>query len=113
MQRLIIRINERLRQVVALDNVYYIEADEDDSLVRLASKYRLRDIRSINDMEQKLTSAGFFRIQRSYLVNLDRIRLVRLRDSGRDWEVVMAPPVNKVLPISRGAVEELLAALEL
>ena len=34
-------------------------------------------------------------IQRAYLINCNRVRLVRLRDSGRDWEVVMASPVKK------------------
>ena len=112
MQRLAIHLEEGLREVVDLDDVYYIEATEDDTLIRLAGKRRRRDIRSMNTMEQKLKTAGFFRIQRSYLVNLNRIRLVRLRKSGRDWDVVMAPPVNKVLPVSRGVVEELLIALE-
>lgn len=112
MQRLVIHIEEGLREVVDLDDVYYMEATGDDTLIRLAGKRQRRDIRPMNEMEQKLQSAGFFRIQRTYLVNLNRIRRVRLRESGRDWEVVMAPPVNKVLPVSRGMVEELLAALE-
>jgi len=111
MQRLVIHIDEGLREVISLTDVYYLEADEHDTLIRLAGKRRRRDIRSINEMEQNLKSSGFFRIQRSYLVNLGRIRLVRLRESRRGWEVVMAPPVNKVLPVSRGLVDELLAAL--
>ena len=112
MQRLVIHIEEGLREVIDLTDVYYLEADEDDTLVRLAGKIRRRDIRPINELEQKLRSAGFFRIQRSYLVNLHRIRQVRLRESRRGWEVVMAPPVNKVLPVSRDAVADLLDALE-
>ena len=112
MQRLAIHLEEGLREVVDLDDVYYIEATEDDTLIRLASKRRRRDIRSMNTMVTKLRTAGFFRIHRTYLVNLNRIRLVRLRESGRDWEVVMTSPVNKVLPVSRGLVEELLLALE-
>ena len=112
MQRLAIHLEEGLREVVDLDEVYYIEATEDDTLIRLASKRRRRDIRSMNTMEQKLKSSSFFRIHRTYLVNLNRIRLVRLRESGRDWEVVMTSPVNKVLPVSRGAVADLLDALD-
>ena len=87
MQRLAIHLEEGLREVVDLDEVYYIEATEDDTLIRLASKRRRRDIRSMNTMVTKLRAAGFFRIQRSYLVNLNQIRLVRLKASGRDWEV--------------------------
>ena len=74
MQRLAIHLEEGFREVVDLDDVYCIEATEDDTLNRLARKRRRRDIRSMNTMEQKLKTAGFFRIQRSYLVNFDRIR---------------------------------------
>ena len=44
MQRLLIHIDERLRQVVDLDAVYYMEADEDDSLVRLRDSGRDWDL---------------------------------------------------------------------
>jgi two-component system response regulator LytT len=112
MQRLAIHINERKREIVDLDDVYYIEATQADTLIRLAGKRLRRDVRTMAVMDKKLKSTSFFRIQRSYLVNLDRVRLLRMRDSGRDWEVVMTPPVNKVLPVSRGVVGALLVALE-
>ena len=38
MQRLVIHIEEGLREVIDLDDVYYLEADEHDTLVRLAGK---------------------------------------------------------------------------
>ena len=50
MQRLVIHIEEGLREIVDLDDVYYLEADEDDTLVRLAGKIRRRDIRPINEL---------------------------------------------------------------
>ena len=50
---------------------------------------------------------GFLQIHREYVVNLRRIRLIRRRDEGRDWEVTLEPPVNRVLPVSRGALAEL------
>ena len=50
---------------------------------------------------------GFLRISREAAVNLRRIRDIRLRPSGRDWEVKLEPPVNKVLPVSRGALGKL------
>jgi hypothetical protein len=31
---------------------------------------------------------------------------------GRDWEVQLEPPVNRVLPVSRDALPDLLEALE-
>ena len=50
---------------------------------------------------------GFLRISREVAVNLHRIRDIRLRPSGRDWEVKLEPPVNKVLPVSRALLSTL------
>ncbi|MGB6366682.1 MAG: LytTR family transcriptional regulator DNA-binding domain-containing protein, partial [Thermoanaerobaculia bacterium] len=49
----------------------------------------------------------FLRISREAAVNLRRIRDIRLRPSGRDWEVKLEPPVNKVLPVSRSLLSSL------
>jgi DNA-binding LytR/AlgR family response regulator len=52
--------------------------------------------------QRGLTGQGFVRIHRSYLVNLDRVREIRLRSGDpNDWEVKMDPPVNAVLPVGR------------
>ena len=52
------------------------------------------------------------RIHDNYLVNPARILRIRIRTDGRDWEVQLAPPVNVVLPVSRGRVAALWAAFE-
>ena len=45
---------------------------------------------------------GFSRVHKSYLVNLDRVREVRLRKGDdNDWELKLEPPVNSVLPVGR------------
>ena len=51
-------------------------------------------------------------IHREYAVELRRIREIRRRDEGRDWEVKLEPPVNRVLPVSRGALAKLWRAFE-
>ena len=112
MSRFAIRLEEGRLEIVDLEDTYYIEADGDDCLVRLASKRRRRDIRTLDDIEAALGPRGFFRIHRSYLVNLGRIREIRRRDGGRDWEVVMESPVNKVLPVARGLIGALVEAVE-
>ena len=38
--------------------------------------------------------SGLYRIHRGWAVNPRRIREIRLQHDGRDWEVVMLPPVN-------------------
>ena len=57
---------------------------------------------------------GFVRIHRSYLINLDRVREIRLRgDHSNDWEVKLDPPVNAVLPVSRHYLAALRKVLRL
>ncbi len=52
---------------------------------------------------------GFLRIHRNHMVNLRRLRTIRGRKTSDDWEVKLDPPVNRVLPISRRRLEEVLA----
>ncbi len=40
------------------------------------------------------------------MVNLRRVRAIRRRPTGDDWELKLEPPVNRVLPISRSHLEE-------
>ena len=42
----------------------------------------------------------------------DRIRVIRRRPTGRDWEVKLEPPVNKVFPVSRSALSRLWTGFE-
>jgi hypothetical protein len=40
------------------------------------------------------------------------VKEIRLQRDGRDWEVVMQPPVKGVLPVSRGRLSGLMAEFE-
>ncbi len=82
----------------------------DDTLVRLRSKRRLRDVRPLGTLLKEFTPYGFLRIHRNHAVNLVRIREIRRRKGREDWEVKLEPPVNRVLPVSRGQVRKLLTA---
>jgi DNA-binding LytR/AlgR family response regulator len=90
--------------------IFFVEGAGDDVLVRTARKRRYRDGRRLSEWESRLSAAGFLRIHRSYIVNVARIREVRLRrDDSNDWEVKLDPPVNTVLPVGRahvGALKE-------
>ena len=86
--------------LVEWDQIFYIEAENHDTLVRMARKKVLRHVEELHEVEARLASPPFFRIHRSYLVNLDRVYEVRERRDG-EHEVKMDPPVNKVLPLSR------------
>jgi DNA-binding LytR/AlgR family response regulator len=94
--------------------IYYIEASEHDSLLRTASKRRLRSIQDLAVWERLLAPLGFLRVHRSYLVNLDRVREVRLRRGDpNDWELKLDPPVNAVIPVSREGYSRLRKTLAL
>jgi DNA-binding LytR/AlgR family response regulator len=87
------------------DEIFYVQAEGDDVLVRTARKSCYLGTRRLSAWEQRLGSVGFLRVHRSYLVNLKRVREVRLReDDPNDWELKLAPPVNIVLPIGRAYV---------
>ena len=92
-------------RAVDLADVYLVEASGDDCAVRLRPKDALVDLRRLADLEKLLAPLGFVRIHRSYLVNPARVMELRRRERSRGWEVVMEPPVNRVLPVAEGKVE--------
>ena len=65
--------------MVEWDQIFYIEADEADTLVRTARKRPRRHLEPLHEVEPRLPSPPFFRIHRSYLVNLDRVAELRYR----------------------------------
>jgi DNA-binding LytR/AlgR family response regulator len=101
-----------LRQAIASDEVYFVEAKDDDTEVRTRGARVLKDVRPIGALEAAFLRRGFFRIHRTYLVNLRHVRQVRRRSRGDDWELTLDPPVNAVLPVSRSALAALWAAFD-
>ena len=87
-------------------DVYLLEADGDQTLVRTRRAERLVDVRPLGELAPRFDLHGFVRIHRSYAVNVARIRTIRPRER-EGWEVKLEPPVNRVLPVSEGRVGEL------
>lgn len=109
-QHMLLHYPDGRRGVADPEAIYYLEADGDDTLVRFRSKERIRDVRRLSQMQEIMESLGFVRIHRSYLVNTARVQEIRPRAEGRGWEVVLQPPVNRVLSISGDRLDKLLAA---
>lgn len=99
-----------LKRAVDPGDVYFLEAEGGDTLVRLRSARRMRDTRRLSEMAPLFEPFGFHQIHRSYLVNLRRVFELRPRGAGDDWEVKLEPPVNRVLPVARSALAGLEAA---
>lgn len=105
--RFLVRLAADRWRAVDLEDVYLVEADGDDTRVRLRSRDVLEDVRRLGEMEEVLAPAGFVRIHRSYLVNPARVLEIRRRDGADGYEVVLEPPVNRVLPVSSDKADEL------
>ena len=108
--RFLLHLAPGLRQVIDLEDVFFVEALGDDTRVRTRAARPLRDVRPLKEIEPLLVPRGFLRAHRDYLVNPDRVRQVRRRDRGEDWELKLDPPVNRILPVSRSALATLWAA---
>jgi len=93
------------------DDVYFLKASGGETEIRLRSRTPLVDVRPIGEVAPFFEPHGFVRIHREHAVNITRIRLLRLQTDGRDWELKLEPPVNRVLPIARDRLEGLREAL--
>ncbi len=93
------------------EEVFFLEAVGDETEVRTRGRRRLRDVRALAELLPRFPTGLFVRVHRSYAVNVDRVAEVRRRrPSGRDWELKLEPPVNRVLPVGRTRFPTLWAA---
>jgi DNA-binding LytR/AlgR family response regulator len=106
--KLLLHLAGRRRRVVDADDIYYLEAQGDETDVRLRAARRLRDVRSLGEVLNEIAPLGFVRIHRNHAVNPGHVR--EIRPGGTEGEVRLEPPVNKVLPIGRGGMKLLVAA---
>ena len=84
------------------DEIFLLEARGDETEVRTRGRRRLRDVRALGEVVARLPPGTFVQIHRSRAVNVDRVSEIRRRPNGRDWELRLEPPVNRVLPVARG-----------
>ena len=88
----VLHLRDRSRRLVDFQEVYYLEAAADDTLVHLRTRPPLRDVRTLGQVAQLFEGHGFCRIHMRFMVNLRRVRAVRSRQQSADWEVVLEPP---------------------
>jgi len=104
----VLHLTGRRRRVLDAEDIFYLEAQGDETDVRLRGARRLRDVRSLGEVLKELAPLGFVRIHRNHAVNPGRVREIRPGDGGSGWEVRLEPPVNKVLPVARRSLTVLL-----
>ncbi len=106
--RVLLHVTPLRRIVAEPDDVYLLKADRDDTIVRKRGRRTTRDVRQLGQIAAVFSRHGFYRIHDKWCVNLRRVREIRRQRDGRDWEVVMQPPVNRVIPVSRARLPGLL-----
>ncbi len=104
--RILLRLADGLRRPLDPAEVYFLEALEGATRLRSRSVRSLFDVRPLGDLAPLFAPHGFLRVHRNHMVNMRRVRDIRRRPSGEDWELKLEPPVNRVLPISRSHLEE-------
>jgi DNA-binding LytR/AlgR family response regulator len=104
MPKVLLHPKPALRRVVNVSSIYLVEAMGDDTRVyRRASGHvrSERDVRTLAEVARALRPHGFVRIHDRYAIDPERVQQIRKRRRGEDWELKLAPPINRVLPISR------------
>ena len=112
LDRVLLHLKDSRRLAIDPDSVYFLEASGDETIVRKHGRRTLRDVRSLGEVMPAFEPCNFHRIHDKWAVNLRRIREIRLQRDGRDWEVVMRPPVNRVLPVGRRRLAGLMRRFE-
>jgi DNA-binding LytR/AlgR family response regulator len=110
MPKILLHVEPGLRRVVDASTIYFVEAVRDDTRIhrRVGGRVRAeRDLRPLAEVAKALARHGFVRVHHEYVVAPERVQSIRKRDEGEDWELRLAPPVNRVLPIARSRLASL------
>jgi len=103
--RILLHLQDGRRIPVDPKEIYLLEAEGGETLVRTRRAQALTDVRQLSELFDAFEPFGFA-IHRSWVVNLRRVRKIRPAADG-GWEVKLDPPVNRVLPVSRRRVSAL------
>lgn len=112
LDRILIHDSDALRIPIDPAEIYFLEAEDHDTLVRLRGKRRLRDSRGLGELESVLGGHHLLRVHRNFIVNLRRIHEIRARKDNDSWELKLEPPVNRVIPIGRTYEESVWKAFD-
>ncbi|KZZ83495.1 LytTR family transcriptional regulator DNA-binding domain-containing protein [Bacillus sp. SJS] len=92
------------------DEIDYIESINSVSHLRINEEYFPTDL-TMNDLEEKLHTFGFFRCHRSYLVNLQRVSEL-ISYSKNSYTLILKGHPNVKVPLSRTRLEEMKQLLD-
>ncbi len=104
--KIVLRGHEKI-QLVAPDEIVYCQSDNNYTTFYLTDNTTVIVSQTLKEYDQLLRPLGFFRTHRSYLINLNHLRLYDKREGG---SVQLRNGVN--LPLARGKKEALLSIIE-
>ena len=104
--RILLHLQDGRRIPVDPQEIYLLEAEGGETLVRTRHAQPLTDVRQLSELIDIFGPLGFSQIHRSWAINLRRVREIRPAPGG-GWEVKLDPPVNRVLPVSRRRISAL------
>jgi DNA-binding LytR/AlgR family response regulator len=86
-EKVLVHFGDFVRKPIDPLEVYFLEAVGDQTLIRTRSARPWRDVCSLGELLPRFKPYGFVRIHKNHAVNLDRIREIRRRKKGADWEL--------------------------
>ncbi|WP_235623905.1 DNA-binding protein [Mycolicibacterium goodii] len=108
--RRVVGIRDNRMVLLRLPEVMFAESDGNEVWLS-TDRGRLRAASAgLDKLDEELTHAGFLRVHRRHIVNLNRIREVERRDKG-ELVLVMDDPDNTMVPVSRRNVRAVRSAL--
>jgi DNA-binding LytR/AlgR family response regulator len=110
MNKVLLHPSDGVRRVIDASSIYYVEAVRGDTVVRRRPRRPLKDLRKLGVVMKSWKNAGLVRVHRNHAVNPEHVLEIRRRPAGRNWELRLAPPVNRVLPVARPYLKALLGA---
>jgi two-component system LytT family response regulator len=87
--------------IVEIDHIILVESQGNYSTVHIMDEKPLMITKAIGDVEEALMQAGFYRVHRKFLVNLQYVREYIKRDGG-----LLVMKNGQIVPIARSRKEE-------
>ena len=83
--RILLHLGRDRCRAVDPDDIYFLEAVGETTLVRTRSARRIRDVRALGELLELLSHLGFVRVHRNHAVSVRHIRDIRRRSGVKDW----------------------------
>lgn len=105
-QRISISTGSKI-EFVPIDQIIHVEADGNYSWIHMSEGRKICTSITIQDIEGKLASNIFFRVHRSYIVNLRRVKSF----TNKKEQSLLELDNGRVLPVSKARKKDLLRVL--